>query len=49
MSQVIQKNIERLDNVYKCKDCKAVLLFKSDVQDHKLMFNHNKFYDMPLE
>jgi hypothetical protein len=42
------KLIEKLDRIYLCAQCKAVFLFKSDVEDHKEMSGHGDMKVRPF-
>ena len=42
------KQVETLDKVYRCKICRAVFLFVSDVHDHKRMHRHADMSIIPL-
>ena len=41
--------IERLDKIYYCNDCKLVFLFQSDIEDHGLFVGHDDFTALPFE
>ena len=40
--------VEKLDRVYCCKQCRAVFLFKSDVNDHVEMSGHPDIQEVPF-
>lgn len=40
--------VEKLDRIYVCADCKSVFLFKSDIMDHKEMSGHDDVKAMPF-
>jgi hypothetical protein len=40
--------IEKLDRIYVCAQCRSVLLFKSDVEDHSEMSGHGDVKEWPL-
>lgn len=44
----VRSNDEILDRIYCCMQCKAGFLFPTDVQDHKDMFGHLEFGEVPL-
>jgi hypothetical protein len=39
---------EKLDKIYICMKCSMVFLFKSDVEDHQMFFQHEKMSEIPL-
>jgi len=41
--------VERLDKIYYCNDCKVVFLFQSDIEDHGLYVGHDDFTVLPFE
>jgi hypothetical protein len=41
-------NTEKLDRVYVCAQCKAIFLFKSDVQDHNAKSCHEEYMEWEL-
>jgi hypothetical protein len=41
--------MEKLDRLYLCSQCKSVFLFKSDVEDHKEMSGHDDVKTRPLK
>jgi len=41
--------VERLDKIYYCNDCKLVFLFQSDIEDHGLFVGHDDFAVLPFE
>jgi hypothetical protein len=41
--------VEKLDRVYYCVDCKAAFLFHSDTQEHTSAYGHDKYGTIPLE
>jgi hypothetical protein len=42
------QQIEGLDRLFICQDCRAVFLFSSDVEDHKRIFQHEDMKIRPL-
>ena len=40
--------VEKLDRVYCCGQCRAVFLFKSDVDDHKETSGHCDIKEVPF-
>jgi hypothetical protein len=40
---------ERLDKIYFCALCRACFLFKSDTEDHEMLYNHSEFKIRPFE
>jgi hypothetical protein len=45
----IERAVERLDKLYRCKTCSACFLFTSDMEDHDLFLSHTGFEVVPLE
>ena len=41
--------MEKLDRLYLCTECKSVFLFKSDVEDHKEMSGHDDVKVRPFK
>ena len=48
MTLVKGQQVEVLDKAYCCKDCKAIFLFKSDVEDHQQKTAHADMRIYPL-
>jgi hypothetical protein len=40
---------EKLDRIYVCKECKAIFLFRADVELHVNASHHAKMDELPLE
>jgi hypothetical protein len=43
-----QHQVEILDKLYFCKECKAVFLFESDVEDHVMLRGHKEIGIVPF-
>jgi len=40
--------IDRLDKIYYCNDCKLVFLFRSDTEEHRSFVGHDDFTVLPF-
>jgi hypothetical protein len=44
----IATQVEKLDKVYLCKECRSVYLFTGDLVDHRRMSGHSDYVILPL-
>ena len=49
VNTLLNNPVEQLDKVYFCNSCSAVFLFKSDTEDHDLLYGHTQFRAIALE
>ena len=45
----IERHVEKLDKVYVCNSCRVVILFRSDVEDHRETTGHMQMSVLSLD
>jgi hypothetical protein len=48
MSEADQDLVDRLDKLYFCEECRAVFLFRSDIEEHQDVTGHRKSQAFPF-